>query len=78
MDIKELCNYVNPFIGAALRAASKAIETMNDEDIIEFQKLCRPAEYILLVRRSVDLELVRRSVDLEMSALNTTMNGHEV
>jgi hypothetical protein len=56
MNIEELCNHVNPHIAEALRAAAVATDTGTDEDIAEFQRLCRPAEYILLVRRAVELE----------------------
>jgi len=56
MSIEELCKHVNEHIAAALRAAAVATSTGTDADIAAFQALCRPAEYILLVRRAVELE----------------------
>jgi hypothetical protein len=56
MNIEELCEHVNQHIAEALRAAAVATTTGTDADIAAFQALCRPAEYILLVRRAVELE----------------------
>lgn len=54
MKIEDLAKNLNPELSKAVMAAARAVETGAEEDMKEFQSLCRPAEFIALVRNIFD------------------------